>query len=135
VNLLGRILKAGHRPAPPLGQWIAVVTRDLPEPPRFLSGLGERHEADAAQANVAACAHDDRAEYPALRSTGRHQQVETTAVCEASWGIQALYLPRGENLVRMSSPGRCVLPHFLPHNMWENIGSQWNVLEEVSAYI
>ena len=93
VDLCGRILEAEHRGAPSLGQRVAAISGDLPQPSGLLAGLSQRHQCDAAQADIAARPHNDSAEHPALRTAGCHEQVQTASVSEAPRRVQRLHLP------------------------------------------
>src|SRR5690348_7122642 len=86
VDLLGGGLE-GRNLAPLLPsfrQWIAACARNFPQPLGLLACLCERDERDASETDVAALARNDRAKHPALRSSGRKNQVKATTVCDSS---------------------------------------------------
>jgi TPR repeat protein len=88
-----------------LGEGVATRASDSTQPSRFLAGVSQWNEGDAAEPEVASLALDDRSQHPALGTAGGHKQVEATAVGDPSGAVsrlRGLHGACGEDFLRMS---------------------------------
>ncbi|MDE0827782.1 MAG: hypothetical protein OSB03_01120, partial [Vicinamibacterales bacterium] len=108
MDLSCGLLKGGYGPLllSALGEGVATRASDSTQPSRFLAGVSQWNEGDAAEPEVASLALDDRSQDPALGTAGGHKQVEATAVGDPSGAVsgpRGLHGARGEDFLRVSS--------------------------------
>ena len=105
VDGLGRIFEAQHGSAflPSLREGVAGCAGDAPESPRFFAPVGERHQFDTAETNVAAPTLHDGSQHPAFRAARCHEQIQPAAIGVATWLSRGADGACRQGLVRMSS--------------------------------
>ena len=118
MDLSRGLLEAGDGTAlvSTFGEGVAARASDPTQPSRFLAGVGQCHEGDATESEVAPLALDDGPQHPTLRAARGHEQIQATTVGEPSGAVsrpRGQYRPRGECFLWV--PAALLFPHRFPH--------------------
>ena len=106
-----------------LGERIATRAGNLPQAHGLLTGLREWDQGRAAEAEVAPPTLDYRAQDPALRPVGSHEQIEATTIGDPLGPV-----PRSCRLDRACAPGHPAVSQITPRQTsakWWSAGGSY----------
>ena len=84
-----------------VGERVPALTRDLPVTSGLLACFVQRNQADAAQADIAPLAFDDRSQDPPLGAGGIDHEIKTVAVGVTPGRLQLPHMNGAQRLFRV----------------------------------